>query len=432
MNLKAQLKAALKRAAEIGTAAKGRDFSDEELTEIDGLKSTIADLREKIAKSDEAAAALKSIADSGDSEDEDPEIEEDEQNATPEQKSGGATTRPRNEKSASGSLGEAWVKSAAYKAFQKENPSGVGQGTPIRIDRVKVGGLDNIGRKALLGAPLANLQPVRLPTIDQIDRPRLTLLDLITRGQTAGAFEYLQVIAVTRNAAIVAETTQATIAGTTPAAGLKPISDLTTNLADAKVYTYADGYDVTNQLLSDAPAIASYMNAELQYSLPNLIEDKLLKGTGASGEPRGILNTTGVQNQAFDTDMVTSIRKGITRVTRLGGQVTAVLMSPEDDEEFDLLQDANGRYYGGGPFQSGPGTVWGRPRVVSERLEPGQVILGDFATVALLDREGLSITAFNQHKDYAQRNLTYVRAELRAAQAIFKPSRLVIVDTAAG
>src|SRR5690606_19542873 len=117
----------------------------------------------------------------------------------------------------------------------------------------------------------------------------------------------------------------------------------------------------------------------------------------------------------------------ITKVTRggIGGRVDAVLVSPEDDEEIDLMQDENGRFYGAGPFSMGPSSLWGRPRVVSELLDPGQFILGDFKQIALLDREGLSVLAFNQHKDYAQRNLTYVRGELRAAQVIWKPNRLV-------
>lgn len=235
---------------------------------------------------------------------------------------------------------------------------------------------------------------------------------------------------MTRGADVVPESSQED--GSWTDAGLKPLSEIETELADAKVFTYADGFEVTNQLLSDAPAFASFMNNELEYNLDNIVEHYLLNGSGTGGEPLGLLNTTGVQQQSFDTDMVTTVRKAITKVTRVGGQVTAVLMSPEDDEAWDLLQDGNQRYYGQGPFGSGPGTAWGRPRAVSERLSPGQVIVGDFRQIALLDREGLSILAFNQHKDYAQRNLTYVRAELRAAQVIWRPNRLVVAEVAAG
>ena len=48
----------------------------------------------------------------------------------------------------------------------------------------------------------------------------------------------------------------------------------------------------------------------------------------------------------------------------------------------------------------------------------------------LLDHEGLSVVAFNQHKDYAQRNMVYVRAELRGGVVIWRPNRLALVKTA--
>lgn len=339
----------------------------------------------------------------------------------------------RQEKSDRRTFGERFVKSAAYEAFRKENPSGVGANSPVNIGRVKVGSMAEWvqGRKALT-SPQAHIAPVRYPTIDLVDRDRLTFLDLISRGETAGNFEYVQVTAVERNAAVVPEATSGT-----DAEALKPISEISTQLADAKVFTYADGYDVTNQLLSDAPAFASYMNQELGYSLDSVVEDKLLNGTGVSGDPKGILNTSGVQSQTYANgastiDQVKAIRRGITKVTRLpGGTVTAIVVTPEFDEELDLLQDANDRFYGQGPFGSGPGTLWGRPRVTSERLNAGNYLLGDFRQVALLDREGLSVLAFNQHKDYAQRNMTYVRGELRAAQVVWKPSRLVHVSSEA-
>ncbi|OZD65144.1 phage major capsid protein [Rhodococcus sp. 06-1059B-a] len=436
MNYKAQLKKALERAAELKSIAGTRDWTDEELKEAGELTDTVKDLREKIAKNDEIAAKLKGISDDaadadsdGDDDSDDSDDDDDDQSTADAVKSGRRIAVRDRAKS----YGERFTKSDQFKAFKKAHPSGVGNGTPIDTGRVKVGSMAEYfaGRKATLNVDLARIQPVRLPTIDMVDRNRLTLLDLIARGSTGGNFEYVQVQSVTRNAAIVAE------------GGLKPLSDITTSIEDAKVYTYADGYDVTNQLLSDGPAFASYMDSELEYSIDNVIEELLLNGTGVNGVPRGLLHTTGVQevdyaagdvaggeiSPAAAMAFVKATRRGITRVTRrgIGGKVDAVLISPEMEEAIDLLQDANERFYGQGPFGAGPGTLWGRPRVTSDRLDIEQGILGDFKQIALLDREGLTVQAFNQHKDYAQRNMVYVRAELRAAQAIWKPNRLVVI-----
>lgn len=422
MNLKEQLKAALARVKELADAAtaEGREFTDEEAAEIEAKSAEVEDLRARIKKAEELQAKVKSLSVVTVSDDE------------PEP----GAAHPNDGRKDAGDLAERFVKSEAYEAFQKEHPSGVGQGTPVNVKTARIGGLHDVGRKAdpaPLATPDAHVAPLRYPTVDLTYPKPLTLLDLITRGQTGGAFEYLQVTAATSGAGIVGESTDATDDDT-----LKGLSDLTTALADAKVYTYADGFTVTNQMFSDAPALVTFLRSRLGYNLEDCIEDKLLSGAGSNGEPAGILNTTGVQSQAAqkvgggdagtdDTvDPFRTVRKAITRVTKIGGQVTAVLLSPEDDEEWDLAQDGNDRYYGQGPFGSGPGTAWGRPRVVSQRLTKGQFILGDFRTVTLLDREGLSVLAFNQHADYARRNLTYVRAELRAAQAIFEPAKLVI------
>lgn len=56
--------------------------------------------------------------------------------------------------------------------------------------------------------------------------------------------------------------------------------------------------------------------------------------------------------------------------------------------------------------------------------------MGEWNQISLLDREGLSILAFNQHSDWARRNLTYVRAELRAMQVIWRPVRFCKVAKA--
>lgn len=412
MKLTDQKSALLKEGQKIAADAKGedREFTDEEVSRLEEIGTKVKALTERIEKAEKAQGLVEALS----------AVPDDEDVPVPAGTLKGAT------------FGDRFVKSAQFQAFAKANPSGVGNGSPVHIDKVKVGDLADLGRKTLITTADARAQNVRFPDVDLVDRPPLTLLDLITRGSTAGNFEYLQITSVTRNAAIVPETSTNDSDDPDYDDGLKPISTFGTNLADAKVFTYADGYDVTNQMLADHPGLATFLSSEMSYSLPSLVEDYILNGSGAAGNPRGILATSGVQSQSFDTDMFTTVRKAITRLSKVGAPITAVVMSPEDDEAWDLARDDNERFYGQGPFGSGPNTAWGRPRVVSQRLQPGTVILGNWATVALLDREGLSITAFNQHKDYAQRNLTYVRAELRAAQTIWKPAQLCVAATSPG
>lgn len=415
--LREQYKTALDRMAEIadGAKAESREFTEAEITEIAELETTADDLDVKVKAADGAQAAVARLAGKS--------------SARPAPALSAVTDR--QEAADAGDLGDAFVKSTAYRGFRENHPGGFGEGTPIQLERVKVGSLASLTRGfkadgAPLQVSLEHAQNIRLPMVDLTTPMPLTILDLISHGTIGGqGFEYLQITSVTRNAALVADEI---LPGDST---VKPTSTMGTNLATAHAYTYADGYTVTNQMLADAPALASYLNSQLKYGVNAVVEDKILNGSGSGGNPTGILATSGVQAQAFDTDMITTMRKAITKLTKIGAPITAVLVSPEDDEAFDLLKDADGRYYGAGPWASGPGTIWGRQRVVSQRLTQGTAILGNFKTVSLMDREGLSVLAFNQHKDYAARNLVYVRAELRAAQAVFKPAELVVADLAA-
>lgn len=113
-------------------------------------------------------------------------------------------TAPRFERQLVKSFGHAFVESERYKEFQKAFPSGVGSGSPVDIGRVKVGSMsDYFARRksSTLGTGDVHIQPVRMPTVDMVDRNRLTFLDLVSR-QTAGNFEYVQVTGIARGAAV--------------------------------------------------------------------------------------------------------------------------------------------------------------------------------------------------------------------------------------
>lgn len=318
------------------------------------------------------------------------------------------------------SYGRAYVKSDEMRAHREAHPLGV-SGKPVSIKSVELGGFVEKAEgdpspitTALPGA----IQYQRQPGILDLTYPKpLTLLDIITRGTTESAYvEYRQLVARTNNAATVAE------------GGLKPLSQLTTAVAQAAAHVIADGFKVTNQELQDDGIIASLIDSTLTRNVWEKIEDKVLNGSG-NNDLRGILNTTGVLQQAFATDAVTTIRKAMTALRKTSSaSVQGVLMNPDDDEALDLLQDDMGRYYGNGPFGSGPNTIWGRPRIVSEKIPVGTAVAGEFTTINLLERSGLSIEAFNQNEDDARHNLTYIRAEVREMLIIREPAKLAVID----
>lgn len=343
----------------------------------------------------------------------------------------------------SGSVAQKFIDSAEYKQFQSLGGSASNSERAISLPEVKLGGYSEVMEsKAALGTGLAFPEAVRYPMIDQTVKPELALMDLISKGRiSASALQYVQVISVTRNAALQPENT-GTSPSATPGQGvvpdtLKPLSELSTNIETANVFGYADGYVVTTQMLADAAAFASFMDNELRTSIRAVQEEYLLNGSGSNGEPRGILNTSGLQGLTYDgsgsqpvRNLVEKVRTGIRKVREVGGSTSAILLHPEDNEAIDLMKDSNGNYIFGGPANTGVQTLWGRPRVVSEKIHKGSVLLGDFKQVAFLDRDGISVQAFNQHEDFARRNLVYVRAEARGLQAIWRPARLLLLEAA--
>jgi HK97 family phage major capsid protein len=414
--LREKLAAVLAEAKSIADLAKSedREFTADEITKIGELKSQADELTVQVKAADDAQSNMKTLLASTS-----PAKSDDEPKPDEEQPDGFK------------SFGEAYTESAPYQQLIKSNPGGFGEGSLIQLPKVTVGAKGR-GFKAdpnPLSVAVGQLRPTRLPQVDLTYQRPLTLLDLISTGSITGnSFDYVQITSVLRNAGIVKDE----ILPGDPASALKPLSDLSTNLATGKVFTYADGYTVTNELLADAGAFASYLNGQLAYNIRAVIENYLVNGTGASGQPTGILNTTGIQQIATaGTDPVqipTSIRKALTALDEVGAQVTGIVLNPADAEVLDLMQDGNQRFFGAGPFGAGPRTLWGRPYVTTQAIPEGTALVGDLSTINVLEREALSVVAFNQHADYARRNLVYVRAELRAAQVIYKPAHLALVD----
>lgn len=415
MNPKEKLAALKLEAADLTTKAKAGTLTAEEADRATAVVVEIGEVQVLIEKQASAASALAGLMGMGGAHD-------------------GGNTPDADGEPLTGTVGERFTKSEAYRTFMKSNPNlGVrdnsGQGTPINITAKNIGPAKIITKAALDTAATGNARAVReAGVVDQVFRPQRTLLDLITRGRTnLPWFQYRQVVTKTNNASIVAEAVDPAGVGVT--GGVKPLSTLTTNTAEAKAFTYADGVEVTNQELSDDGIIQSIIDSMLTENLEIEMEDIILNGAGTADEPAGILATSGVLQQAFVTDVPTTIRKAITKLrTTSGGNIQAVLLNPADDEAWDLLKDSTGRFFGNGPFGSGPNTAWGYERIASQKIAVGQAIVGDFRQVQLLLLEALSILAFNQHKDYAQRNLTYIRAELRAVQLIRQPAKLCVVD----
>lgn len=334
-----------------------------------------------------------------------------------------------------------WMKSIAPNGQVPDKAKGLNS-PAVAFD------LSELGRKALVtgvsdtsAGALVQVDRLGLSDNGTFQRP-LSVRNLVTNGTTGSdQVEYARVTGFTNSAAPVAEATTAAGAdvnagGTAlelPAgSGVKPESGLTLEKVTANVKTIAHWIPATKRALSDAAQIRTLIDNFLEYGLEEELEDQIVTGDGTGENFEGILDVSGTQAQAWDTDLFTTTRKARRKVRTVGRAIpTAYLLNPEDNERIDLEKDGNDRFYGNGPFALGPDVLWGLPRVESEAVPVGTGIVGDFRQAVLWDREQAAIQVSDSHADFFIRNLVAILAEMRAAFGILRPKAFVIIDLTA-
>lgn len=274
----------------------------------------------------------------------------------------------------------------------------------------------------------AMVQTRYYPQLTELGRRPLTIRNVVTNLQTdSDLVEFVRVTTETNNAAAVAEAT-----GASDGTGVKPESVLAFEKVTTAVKTVAHWIPATKRALSDAAQLRGLIDQFLRYGLEEELEDQMINGDGTGENFTGISNTTGVQAQAWDTNILTTTRKARRKVRTVGRRIpNAFLLHPEDWEVIDLLQDNEARYYAGGPFDTMAPRLWGLPVIESEALTQGVGYVGDFNVAVLWDREDAAISVSDSHSDFFIRNLVAILAELRAAFGVLKPNAIVEIDLTA-
>lgn len=414
--------------------AENRDFTAEEVTQ----------LREHMAKATAAKSEIerlkgndelrKSLADLGDDIALNAKSDEDGRRRT-----ASGFELPDRKKS----IGQQFVESAEYTGLMAQAPTGH-FGVKQRVQsglagfKALVTGASDTSGGAFVVPDQLGLQV----GAEAFQRP-LRLRQLVTQGTTGSdSVEYVRMTSYTNAASPVAEATSSA-APTAPGGagalvpvaggGYKPESALAAARVTAPVRTIAHWMPITKRAISDAAQVVTLIDAFLRYGLEEELEDQMVQGDGTGENFEGIANVSGVQAQAFDTNMFTTLRKAKTKVRTVGRSIAnGVLLNPADLEALDLLQDNENRYYFGGPAGGGSAqSVWGMPIVETEAVPAGTAYVGDFRKAVLWDREQATIQMTDSHLDFFVRNLVVILAEMRAAFGVLQPTAFVEVDLAA-
>lgn len=323
---------------------------------------------------------------------------------------------------------EEWTRyrgAVAPNGFSEKTPIGTSPAvgfrsllTPTRAEaRTLITGLSDTQGGAFV---FNDVQPGYTP--QGLQRP-LTIRDVITVGTTdSDTVEYVRMTGQTNAAVPVAE-------ATTTSNGTKPESAIALAKVTTTVKTIAHWIPATKRALSDAGQLRTLIDNFLRYGLEEELEDQIVAGDATGENFDGIGNVSGVQAQAYDTDLLTTTRKARTKVRTVGRATpTAYLLNPTDWESIDLLQDNEARYYFGGPQQMGTPRLWGLTVVESEAVPAGLGYVGDFRTCVLWEREQASIQVSDSHANFFIQNMVAILAEMRAAFGILQPNALVEID----
>ena len=246
------------------------------------------------------------------------------------------------------------------------------------------------------------------------ERP-IQVLDVVPQLPTAqAAVVYMEETGFTNAAAEIAQGASA------------PEATLLLEQRSSSVKKVAVFLPVTDEQLEDVEGIAAYINGRLIFMLRQRVDSQILNGDGAAANLLGILNVPGIGShpKAADTPIPSTIHEAIT-IARVTGrsQPNIVLMHPNDWQKIRLLQDSSGMYIMGPPALALERRIWGYPVIEADALAEGTALTGDFANFcAMHDRRDVEIQVGNQHADYFIRGQQAIKADLRAAFVVYRPT----------
>ena len=253
--------------------------------------------------------------------------------------------------------------------------------------------------------------------IQQPDMP-LLIRDLLMPGRTsAQVVTYFQETGFTNAADFVTENTR------------KPQSDVEFEFAEAPVRTIAHFVKATNQILSDVPALRSYIDFRLRWGVKFVENEALLNGTGAGQSIEGLKPAATpydtARNKTGDTKIDT-LRRGMTQIDLAFYPTSGYILHPNDWEDIELTKTDDGAYVFANPLALAGPTLWGRRVVVTAAQTEGEFTMGAFNLAAqIFDREDITVEIATENEDDFVNNRVTIRGEERLAMAVHRPESII-------
>ena len=306
-------------------------------------------------------------------------------------------------------IGQVIVASAEYKALALQPGQTPGASFKLRVEANTLTGQG--------GSPVENVDTL-VPTdrragITPGATRMLRIVDFLPNIPTnSNAWQFVRELLFTNNAAETAE------------GAAKPESVLTFEDATVNIRTIAHFIKASNQILADAPALASYIDGRLRYGVDAREDAQLITGNGSGQNISGMTNSgnyTAFTPTSGDT-AIDSINRAKYAIIAVDYVPTAILMNPADWGAIERLKTSDLAYLVGNPFGSIVPIMWGLPVVVSNNMTAGYFLTADFTTsYEYLSRQSTVIDVGYVNDDFTK-NLVTIRAEKRSALATIRPA----------
>ena len=347
----------VRKASELAEKAKGRAFTPEETTEASRLTTAVADVDRQLTELDAKelrrrdgvrdAEAEKRRTDNALREQmrewgqkfglEDPGAESD-----PATKTGERAGRPDAHR-----WGKAVVKARTDQVTGFKAIVGSG-GVPVSV-------------------PL-DPDPVR----DNVPVNRLRSL-IPTKPNSTGQWAYLRQTLREWNAAAV------------PVGARKPTSKFTLDRVNSDCKTVAHlSEPIARDYIADAPLLEDFIDVEMRDGLEAELERLIIEGTGTGAEWTGLRNVSGTQVQNYETGLLLTTRRAVTKLQAQEIVPTGWVLHPTDWENIEMVATAAGNLIvteagERAPIDQATRRLWSTPVALSTQATVGEGWLVDFA-----------------------------------------------------
>jgi HK97 family phage major capsid protein len=243
-------------------------------------------------------------------------------------------------------------------------------------------------------------------------------------------------IAITTNAAnALREKTWTPAAAETAQGAAKPEALIEFENYNVPIQVVAHWIKVSNQLMADAPAVASYIDTRLRDGLAQRVDAQLLNGNGNTPNLSGLTDSGNFTafTPVSGANLVDSINKAKYALWATGNAPDTVIVNPADWSAMELAREGagTGTYLYGAPGTNAGTSPFGVQVVMSNNMTAGSFLIGNLrGATTLFVRSGAVIEMGYVNDDFT-RNLVTIRAEERMGLAVDRPSAILYGDITA-